>query len=419
MEKESQDEHTLIDWFDDTMDEFHTWIGDIKDRREEYIKQREQEDVAILSKEINDVLDKEKKSNSIDKSSMWSFWIIGWIAVLIWYFAFQSLDLLYLVITWIISSMASEKFIRFFQKWMPRWIGIALTYILLLLFLFAGIILVVPFLIQQSAELSSILIERALGIQTMIQEQWLTSIIQNSILPDSLKTTLVEYLSEIVTLGSSYIKNAGDFAVTLLWNAFSAIFSIVIVITVAVFGSIEKKWVSKFIASLSSTPRHMEKTVNGLYDTLWNWLVGQLMLSLVVGVMVGIWLFILSLFGLWLPSSFTLALIAGLTEFIPYLWPILWAIPGIFVATIAYGFKGFAAAWILYMIVQWTENNILVPLIMSQSLGVSPLLIFVSMIIFGSLLWLLWVIIAVPIAVILNIIYKQIIKRNSLKQRDH
>lgn|GEM_PF-5192473 len=77
MEKESQDEHTLIDWFDDTMDEFHTWIGDIKDRREEYIKQREQEDVAILSKEINDVLDKEKKSNSIDKSSMWSFWIIG------------------------------------------------------------------------------------------------------------------------------------------------------------------------------------------------------------------------------------------------------------------------------------------------------------------------------------------------------
>jgi len=193
----------------------------------------------------------------------------------------------------------------------------------------------------------------------------------------------------------------------------------VIVFTIAVFGSIEKKSVSKFIASLSSTPHHMDKTVSGLYDTLWNWLVGQILLSVAVGLLVGIWLLILDWIGLGLPSSFTLALIAWLTEFIPYLWPILWGLPWIFVASLAYGFKWFIAAGILYMVVQWTENNILVPLIMSQTLWVSPLLIFVTMVTFGSLLWLLWVIIAVPIAVILNITYQEYLKRWRVKDSIH
>jgi predicted PurR-regulated permease PerM len=246
----------------------------------------------------------------------------------------------------------------------------------------------------------------------------LASYLEWSTLQQSLQTTLVENISQIVTMWSSYIKNAGDFAVWLLVNTFSAIFQIAIVFTVAVFGSIEKKSVSKFIASLSSTPHHTQKTVNWLYDKLWDWLVWQILLSLCVWILVGIWLMILSRLWLGLPNSFTLALIAWLTEFIPYLGPILGSVPWIFVATLAFWFKWFIAAWIMYMIVQWTENNILVPLIMSQTLWVSPLLIFVSMLILWTLLWLLWVVIAVPIAVILNIMYKEYMKRSLIKEQE-
>gem|GEM_PF-6245164 len=51
---------------------------------------------------------------------MRKFWIIGGITALASYFFFQSLDLLYLIITGIIVSMASEKIIRFFQIRLPR-----------------------------------------------------------------------------------------------------------------------------------------------------------------------------------------------------------------------------------------------------------------------------------------------------------
>lgn len=43
----------------------------------------------------------------------------------------------------------------------------------------------------------------------------------------------------------------------------------------------------------------------------------------------------------------------------------------------------------MYYIVQRLENNVLVPMIMSQTLGVSPLLIFVTMILMGMLLGIL------------------------------
>lgn len=41
-----------------------------------------------------------------------------------------------------------------------------------------------------------------------------------------------------------------------------------------------------------------------------------------------------------------------------------------------YGLKGFIITGIAYFIIQWTENNILIPLLMNKSLGVNPLLIF-------------------------------------------
>ncbi len=424
-------DHTILDRFDQILEEFHEWLWDIKDRREESIALYEEEDLQELSQEVAS-LNKKKEYVSIPTSTFRNFWIVWWIVSLVSYFFFQSLDLFYLVLTWIIVSMASEKFIRFFQIWLPRWFAIALTYFFLVLFLFWGVILVVPFLIQQTAELSSIIIDRALVMQSTIQNQWIASMVQDSILPDSLKrrlleflswsnlqqslqSTLVENISQIITMWSSYVKNAGDFAVWLLAKTFSALFQIAIVFTVAVFGSIEKQWVSNFISSLSSTPHHMKKTVNGLYDKLWDWLVWQILLCVAVGLLVGIWLMILNWIGLGLPSSFTLALIAGLTEFIPYLWPILWSIPWIFVATLTFWFKWFIAAWIMYMIVQWTENNILVPLIMSQTLWVSPMLIFVTMLVLWSLLGLLGIIIAVPIAVIFNIVYKEYLKRSYVK----
>lgn len=83
-------------------------------------------------------------------------------------------------------------------------------------------------------------------------------------------------------MGTSYIKNAGDFAVGLLTGTFSALFQIFIVFMVAIFSTLEKEKVTSVISSFSSTPTYMANIIHRLYNKLGSWLVGQLLLSLAI-----------------------------------------------------------------------------------------------------------------------------------------
>jgi predicted PurR-regulated permease PerM len=50
------------------------------------------------------------------------------------------------------------------------------------------------------------------------------------------------------------------------------------------------------------------------------------------------------------------------------------------VAFIHYGWIGVLVVLCIVMVVQWLENNVLIPLLMNKTLGVNPVVIFISMI---------------------------------------
>lgn len=421
-----KNDHTLLDRFDQKLDEFHLRIGDLRDQREQNIESQTKKEIEFFAK-------KRKKDTGtlIARESLWRFWLIWAVVVLWWYFLFQTLSIVYLLITWLILSMAVERFVFFFQQWMPRGLAMALTYLLLFILLFSGIVLIIPFLVQQTADLITMMLDQAVILEQKLEEDGIRVMIYDTILPmavkdslvgfldttnvwDSMQATLSNNISQIIGMGTSYIKNAGDFAVSLLTGTFSALFQIFIVFMIAIFCTLERDKVVWVISSFSSSPGYVTNNIHRLYDKLWNRLVWQLLLSVVVWVLVAIWLNIIWLFGYSLPNKFTLSLIAWLTEFIPYVWPILWGVPALFVATLSFGRKGLLVTMFMYYVVQRLENNVLVPMIMSQTLGVSPLLIFVTMILMGILLGILWIIIAVPVAVIVQMIYTEYVKLPSM-----
>ncbi|MBP6910416.1 AI-2E family transporter [Patescibacteria group bacterium] len=43
------------------------------------------------------------------------------------------------------------------------------------------------------------------------------------------------------------------------------------------------------------------------------------------------------------------------------------------------GWPGIIAILCVYAVTQWTENNILTPIVMNRTLGVSPLVVFLCM----------------------------------------
>jgi predicted PurR-regulated permease PerM len=117
----------------------------------------------------------------------------------------------------------------------------------------------------------------------------------------------------------------------------------------------------------------------------------QLFLAIVVGVMVYI-----GLLALGIKFPILLATIAGFTELIPIIGPILGAIPGIFV-TLATAPEKIVWVALLYLAVQVLENSLLVPRIQSQALRVHPVAIMLALVIGSEFAGLYGIILGPPL----------------------
>lgn len=116
---------------------------------------------------------------------------------------------------------------------MRRGMAIFVAYLLLIAFVLSGVIIVIPFVIQQVADIINILITKITALQDILQDQGLGALIESSVLPTQVKTSLLasldngdrvngiqsallDNMSQIVTTGTEYIKNAGGVAVSLV-----------------------------------------------------------------------------------------------------------------------------------------------------------------------------------------------------------
>jgi predicted PurR-regulated permease PerM len=124
------------------------------------------------------------------------------------------------------------------------------------------------------------------------------------------------------------------------------------------------------------------------------WLLGQLVAMLTVGAMATVALWLLGV-----PSPFALGLIAGLTEFIPFIGPIMAAVPAILAAVVVDPMKGLHVA-LAYFIVQQIENHLLQPLVQREVVSLPPVLTIFAAVTFGLVFGPLGLLLATPLAVV-------------------
>jgi predicted PurR-regulated permease PerM len=113
---------------------------------------------------------------------------------------------------------------------------------------------------------------------------------------------------------------------------------------------------------------------------------------LAIGVVCGV--------GDWLlgvPEALVLGIIAGLTEFIPNLGPVVGAVPAVLVA---FGVGPWHALYValFYAVVQGLEGNLLTPLVQQRAADVPPALTITAQLVMGLLGGILGVLLAVPLA---------------------
>jgi predicted PurR-regulated permease PerM len=133
------------------------------------------------------------------------------------------------------------------------------------------------------------------------------------------------------------------------------------------------------------------------------WLGGQLLLGASIGTTTAI-----GLWALGIPFFYVLALVAGIGELIPVVGPILSAIPVLAVAA-TISLKKVLIVLAFVVLQQQLENHVLVPKIMSRQVGVSPVTVFVALLIGGSLLGIVGAILAIPTAAILQVVANELL----------
>lgn len=104
-----------------------------------------------------------------------------------------------------------------------------------------------------------------------------------------------------------------------------------------------------------------------------------------------------------LPAALAVALLAGLLEVVPVLGPTLGAIPAVLVA---FSYDSSKVVWVIAAgaLVQFLENNLLAPRVMHKTVGVNPIVTLLAIVAFGALFGFAGLLLAIPIAAIIQIL---------------
>jgi predicted PurR-regulated permease PerM len=137
------------------------------------------------------------------------------------------------------------------------------------------------------------------------------------------------------------------------------------------------------------------------------WVRGQLTLMGIVGLASGIAYVLLGV-----PAALLLGVIAGLCEGIPLVGPIIGAVPAVIAAATVSPELALVVVGVA-TVIQLVENNLLVPVIMRNTIGISPLILTVSLLIGAAAGGIIGALIAVPIAAALEVILGRLQDRAS------
>jgi predicted PurR-regulated permease PerM len=185
-------------------------------------------------------------------------------------------------------------------------------------------------------------------------------------------------------------------------------------LTIVFFWLVERPRLQRYVlAFLPQDSRAGARSVwNDVEIRLGLWVRGQLTLMASIGVMTGIAYTVLGV-----PGALLLALIAAITEAIPIIGPLLGAIPAVLVAATVSPELALIVAGI-YVILQFIEGNVLVPIVMRHAVGISPLLVLTSLLIGAAAGGFIGAFLAVPIAASVEIVLQRLQAREEPVAQD-
>lgn len=319
-------------------------------------------------------------------------------------------------IAWLIAYLI-YPFVTFFQyklKLKNRSVSIlTVLFLLLVLFVLAGILLVPP-IVEEFSKLKNLLSDYFIEgskqaaipgtIANFIKEHIDMLEIQEFLNRDNLTDTLRNILPQAWNL----LSHSVNIIVGICASFIILLYTFFILLD---YESIASGWIGLIPA------KHRDKTiqvVNDVKESMNRYFRGQSLVAFLVGILFSIGFVIIDF-----PLAIGFGLFIGLLNLVPYL-QLIALLPTVLLALLKAADTGenfwwiLACALIVFCVVQIIQDGIIVPKVMGKITGLNPAIILLSLSIWGALMGILGMIIALPCTSLMLSYYKRYIKKQEI-----
>ncbi len=322
------------------------------------------------------------KFSELDKPTQVILQVILAVLILVFLWAIRGIVLL-LILALILASAMEPIVAYLHKKRIPRVVSVVAVYALVLGSAALVLYLIIPPVANQFKVLQANLPAYNQFLQTHLA--WLFG-----------GQDITGAFGQLVSGGSS----SGVLANT--FGAFNGVLDFIAVLVIAFYLVAEQDGMQSLISSIipAGSRSFTLQLVKKIQDKMGMWLLGQIIVSLGIFIFTFIGLLILHV-----QFALVLALVAGFLEIVPYIGPFLSAIPAIFMAFVQSPSHPtlVIAVIILYLLVHEVEGYVLVPKIMEKTVGTSPLVVMIALLVGFQLAGVLGLLISVPIAAAITV----------------
>ena len=319
-------------------------------------------------------------------------------ALLAIYLIYLVRDVLALLFITVIIVAAVSPIIDYLGKYMKRGLAVSIVFLIVIAAVAGVLYAIIPPLVVQSKQFTQ-------NVPSYINR--LTPYYQAA------RDYLPSLQSSFDKISSSLASASGNiFSATA--GIFGGIVSLITVIVLSIYFLLDEKAFKTSFFALVPSEKQDDITDIGrkIVSKVGDWLRGQLVLGLVVGVVDFVGLLIIGI-----PYALTLGLISAMLEIVPVLGPIISGAIAVIVGLTVSPLKALFVV-ILYVVVQQLENHILVPQIMKKAVGLSPVIIIIAVVTGAKLLGVAGALLAIPVAAVISVLaqdwslVKRIFKNN-------
>jgi len=229
-----------------------------------------------------------------------------------------------------------------------------------------------------------------------------------------------EYSTKLTLYYEAILKQSEIFGVVLPLDEFSTAFDtkrIMIFIT-SILKSMSSLFTNGFVILLSvmfmllesqhfvqkiefaNHSKDIMQKIREIFQKIQSYMVLKALMSLLTGFI--IWV---ALLYIGTDYAFLWAVLAFLLNFIPNIGSIIAAVPAILITLVQYGFLNAFFVFLVYLGVNVIVGSILEPKIMGRGLGLSTLVIFLSLIFWGWLLGIVGMLLSIPLTIMAKIAF--------------